>query len=347
MSRVLLMLYAQQTSANLPLSEALYHADVFWYHSLAENGYDSEPKAQMFIYAANWAFFPLYPMAVRFLANVSDMQIPITGIVLSNTAFAFTLVLLYRYTLQLTDKPTAQIITALMAISPFSLYYSLMYTEGLYTVLMIAIMLSAKNNRWITAGILGALLSATRVLGVMIVFPLLAIAVNQHGFKQLLKVRTGTEPALFAIMIVPLGLFAYMLFLYDFTGDALAFMHIQWAWARELHNPLVYLFGGFINDRGWINYNALLALSGITGGIYLWRKQLEPEALILLIGTFIPLSTGLASLQRYVGTLFPFMILIGLLIRNRPLLTGATFLLFAFLFLFYVWSWTHGHWYMI
>jgi hypothetical protein len=263
-------------------------------------------------------------------------------------------VLLYRYTLQITDKPTARTITALMAISPFSLYYSLMYSEGLYTAIMIALMFTARNNRWITAGILGALLSATRILGVMIVFPMIAIAVNQHGWKKLLRLQKGTEPALFAIMLAPLGLFAYMLFLYYLTGDALAFSHIPRAWGREIGNPFINLLDGFASGSTVTIYNVILALCSIIGALCLWWKQLKPEALIQFIGTVIPLSTGpwsmptgLWSMHRYAGTLFPFMIITGLIIRDKWWLKGATYVLFAFLFAFYIWSWTAGMNYMI
>ncbi len=347
LSRCLMMLIVMHFSGNCPKLDCLYHWDALWLNSIAEYGYDIEPRAHLHIFAANWAFLPLYPMLVRFLAMITGMQIPIAGIVLSNTAFAATLILLYRYTLQITDKHTARTITILTAISPFSLFYSLMYTEGLYTALMLALMYSARKNRWIIAGILGVLLSATRNLGVMIVFPMLAIALCQHGWKQLLTARRGTEPALFAIILAPLGLFAYMLFLYNLTGDALAFSHIQRAWGREIGNPLIYLLGGGILGNGSMKYNDLLALGGIIGGIYLWRKQLKPEALILLIGTLVPLSTGLTSMHRYVGTLFPFMIFIGLLIKERLWLKGAVFVLFTFLFFFYVWSWTTGKVYLI
>lgn len=347
LSRSALLLIAVLSSGNQPLSETLYQWDTGWYHGLAEYGYHSKPNAHENGDAANWAFFPLYPMLIRLLANTTGLQIQTAGIVLSNTAFAITLILLYRYTLQLTGKQTAQTITALAAVSPFSLYYSVMYTEALYTSLMIALMLSARNKHWITAGVLGVFLSATRNLGVMIVFPMLAIAVSQYGWTKLLTLRKGTEPALFAIIIAPLGLFIYMLFLYNLTGDALAFSHIQRAWGREIGNPLINLLGGFSNSNDPTIYNAILACLGITGGIYLWRKQLQPEALILLTGTLIPLSTGLWSLHRYIGTLFPFMIFTALLVRSRWWLKGITFAVFIYLFIFYIRSWTAGKGYMI
>jgi hypothetical protein len=132
----------------------------------------------------------------------------------------------------------------------------------------------------------------------------------------LLRHRRGTLGVLLrdpkwiaALLIVPLGLFAYMAFLYWQFGDALAFSHAQTAWNREVTIPLIWLAAGLMHydlpklfDPNAYSYfhSTCWALIGL--GLLTWlgfaRRWMEFSfALFCLL---VPLSTGLTSMPRFV-----------------------------------------------
>jgi hypothetical protein len=118
-----------------------------------------------------------------------------------------------------------------------------------------------------------------------------------------------------------------MVYLYFQVGDALAFMHVQVAWGRELQSPVSVALGGW-KQGGWNRYFVLCAALGLgIGGWLFWRKRYGYS--LFLIGTIlVPLATGVASLPRYVFWQFPFLFgLVDLLSLNQTL--KSVFLAFS------------------
>ncbi|MFK4811199.1 hypothetical protein ACI3KW_13435 [Devosia sp. ZW T5_3] len=315
--------------------------DCSWYVKMAETGYDRFPVPGR-INAGNWAFFPSFPMLVGGVRAL----LPFPTIVTASLVSLVTtyMAVLAAWPLLNRDRAAYALYAAFMLSGPVSFYFTSFFTEPLYVLMTTLVFAQLARSRYLSAGVAAAILSATRIVGV---FASLAI-----GLQALLDYRRsagtwrGAIPALLdnpqlvlALFVAPLGLFAYMAFLHFWVGDALAFSHVQRAWARTIANPLTYLWQGFGNrpDEGWAPTSsqilATVALAGlILTGVLAWRRQ-WPAALFCLLAIIVPLAAGLASMLRFMSALTPLTItLMTLLARRRWLfwLSLAAILLGAY-----------------
>lgn len=111
--------------------------------------------------------------------------------------------------------------------------------------LMLGMFLFAYREQWLMVAFLGIFISATRNLGVMMVFPVLILALQAYGWREFFRFTERAFKVVFTLWLIPLGLFSYMVYLYHLTGDALAFKHIQVAWGRYMDSPLDWWLSGF------------------------------------------------------------------------------------------------------
>src|SRR5207244_3847982 len=133
--------------------------DSVYYVQIAQDGYTNAKQA---------GFFPLYPHVIGVLGAPI-----ITGVLLSLVAFAAALVLFDRLAVLETGSAlVARRSVWLLALFPASLFFSAVYTEGLFLALSVGAFLAARSGRWAWAGILGGLTAATRNVGVVLLVPL-------------------------------------------------------------------------------------------------------------------------------------------------------------------------------
>jgi hypothetical protein len=204
--------------------------------------------------------------------------------------------------------------------------------------------------------VFAALLSATRVVGVFIVFAIVIRAFLDHqarggNFRTFLASAWRDGDLVLAVFLAPLGLFCYMAFLHFYIGDALAFQHVQRAWAREPDNPLYYLFFGLNSFVGpgadaLISPAQYLGLAVLVGfaltAVLAWRKRYA-EAFFSFVCLGLPLITGLASMIRFVAALAPVIVLLAQLLAKYRWLFALSLL--AMLVLDYAITiyWFRGH----
>ena len=203
LSRILIYLVAYLSGAALDkgrrIRELMCSWDCGWYLSIIEHGYMSAPSGQFGHSqgnAANWGFFPVYPMLSRLVTLVAGLPPLISAQLVSNALFLCGLVILFAYCLKYFGAANSRFIVTAFAFSPFSLYFSAPYTKSTYFLLMIGSLYLASSGRWIWAGILAAVISATRPPGVLIFFPLLVLAVEQYGWRSILTYGKGAERAI-------------------------------------------------------------------------------------------------------------------------------------------------------
>jgi hypothetical protein len=273
--------------------------DAWYYRQIAINGYekasaDGTPKH-------TWAFFPLYPLLIRALgANGSSFSI--IAVLTSNVAFLAALFAMAAAgrALGATDDDVERAAWYL-ALFPTSYFFSLPMTESVFLLLSAGSMLAAVRQRWWAAGLLGALASATRFIGICLLPALLLLPFQR-------KQRPSRQQLW--LLLVPTGIIGFVCYLYARTGDPLAFIHAQTLWGRgtaaSLDSPL--LQSGLMISKPWnfVALNAVVALLMIAAGIsFLVRRQWSYAAYALL-SVAIPLSSGsLQSIARYALVDFP------------------------------------------
>jgi len=320
------------------------------YLSIAYQGYQS----------LTYFFFPVYPLTIAFVAKFLGNgfeSLAISGLLISNISLLIALIGLWKL-IKLDYKSEIARLTILLLLAfPTSFYLGSVYTESLFLALVVWSMYFARKGKWIAAGILGALLTATRVVGLAIVPALLVEAYLQIKDKEkinLIQIATG-------ILLSVLGIVLYLLYLNKVTGDPLEFIHNVGIFGQQRSSSLVLLpqvfYRYFYKVLPNINYSYLpivfttyleiitaLLFLGIT--IASFFKLRLSYAFYLAIGYIIPtLSGSFSSFHRYVLILFPAFILIAVwLSEQNKWIKYATLIILAAGLLIATSLFTRGFW---
>jgi hypothetical protein len=240
----------------LPLAR-WYNWDAAWYLRVAGNG----PQMGYSRFTADvhhfntFAFFPLYPLAVRAAALVVPgaldpvqaggqvrPQLLVVALVVSNVLFVLALLALYLLTRGRAGPAAARRAVWLLCLFPTTIFFSAPYSESLFLLWLVLFFLMLERRQWWLAALCGALASATRSLGVGLMLPYLV--------AYWLDRRAGAR--LIPVLLIPLGLLGYMLFQWLAWGDPLLFQEAERAWQRSLALPWVGIVDGLSwSLRGW------------------------------------------------------------------------------------------------
>jgi hypothetical protein len=298
--------------------------DCGWYVTLAQKGYDPFPIPSM-INAGNWAFFPLYPMFVGVLRIVTGLPTMLVATIASITLTWAAVVI--AWPLFHNNFRAYVLYSAFLLAGPFSIYFTTFYTEVMFLLWITCVFVALQQRNYLAAGLFAALLSATRIVGVFIVFAIVLQVWLDHRkdggtFKSFVTGIWTRTDVLLAIFIAPLGLFGYMAYLHYQVGDALAFQHTQRAWGRPMGNPAFYVWQGLTRfpTTGWIptvsQQLAFTAVTGLVMSVVLAIRKQYGAALFCAICLTLPLFAGLASVLRFTVGLAPISILAMVLLSR-------------------------------
>jgi hypothetical protein len=290
------------------IRKSVQAADINWYTDIAEYGYDKRPFDASV--QRNWAFFPLFPLLLRWASKITGEYL-ITGMLLSNIFFLVALVLLHKTAREFgLDEATADRTVFYIAIFPTSFFFSLPLTESLFLLLSVSSFYCAKRKRWWLAGLLGALASATRVTGILLL-PALALIYWQTYRSDCRRKE------IFSLLLIPTGLLSFMAYLYLITGNPLAFKDVLVLWGRTTGfflMPLVrYMRDPLLIAIPWdlkvVNFAA--AVLALISGVWLLKRREYALAVYTLASVLLALSSSILQSQaRYALVVFPiFMVL--------------------------------------
>jgi Gpi18-like mannosyltransferase len=126
-----------------------------------------------------------------------------------------------------------------LAFFPTAYFLSLPLPESLFLFLIVGAFFAAHRDRWWLAALLGALATATRPAGGLLLPALALLAIERSVWRR----------ALAWLLLIPLGTVAFMLHLYRVTGNAFAFAGVQEDWHRHAPMPWTPLFS-FLRHPG-------------------------------------------------------------------------------------------------
>ncbi len=293
------------------------HWDGAWYSELATEGYG--PRAPQ-----STAFFPLYPILVR-AGMIFGIGPAFSGVLVSLVCTLFATYFLYRIAEKFGGTGTARATTLAFSFFPTAFFLGAPYTEAPFLAFTTGSFWAAYVRRdLLLAGLFGALASATRNLGVLLLIPL--------GYEFLRHRREFGWRGLLSLGLVPVGFLGYVAFLWARFGDPLIFGRAQGFWGRKLTNPATTL------ERAWdaagegarfvLNPEALFTAPGAAPALYASNTfSLAFFALFLvLMGIgFVVLPPGLST-YTFVVTLLPVLTPAP----NFPLMSMPRFMLGAF-----------------
>jgi Gpi18-like mannosyltransferase len=312
------------------LRQQVLTADANWYVGIAEHGYDSGPfKADI---PHNWAFFPLYPMALR-LASSLTSEFALTGMALSHLFFLLALFLLHRLCLSFRlSADAADRCLSYVAFFPTAYFFSAPLPEALFLTLTVGSFYLAKRDRWWLAGLCGAFASATRTAGVLLL-PALAVL-----YWQMHRPPRSSRKDVLALLLIPGGLVCFMVYLKATTGNAFAFGDAMAVWGREkgiFVQPLLdYLRYPAQIAAHWdfrlLNFLAAI-LTLAVGAVLLVRREFALATYTLLSALVALSSSMLQSQARYMMVVFPIYLVLAIW-THRPKVNQMVFAVFVVLF---------------
>lgn len=286
--------------------------DAWFYRQIAATGYelptgDAKPKN-------TWAFFPCYPLLLKMLGGTSDRWYWILSVVVSNGALlgALFAVAAAGRAMGASDDDVERAVWYI-SLFPTSYFFSLPMTESLFLLLSAGAFLAAIRQRWPVAGILGGLAAATRVIGICLLPALLLLPLQRRQ-------RISTQQLwLFAI---PLGVLAFVAYLYIHTGDPLAFVHAQTLWGRSAPRfAMAFPGSGLAVSKPWnfVALNAVAAVLMIAAGVWFLIRRQWSYAAYTLMSALVPVSSGsLQSMARYALVDFPLFYFLAAVGRTPP-----------------------------
>ncbi len=338
--------------------------DALHYYNIATTGYRYVPGTENSD-EATVAFFPLYPLLMRALSPIGGAAL--AGFIISNMAFLGALIVLYQVTKRAFNPRAATYATLYLAAFPSAFFFSVLYAESLFLLLVLAAYSAIQEKRWWLASFWAMLAGATRISGVfMMLFVAIEWAQAQgwqierihrtdnwrtlwQGIKQ--HWRTAT-----ALLIMPLGVLAYMVYLQAAFGDPLAFLSARGdAWGRHFLGPI----GVIIEETramlaGEVKPHVLPYFDSVNIGLFflviglsiaVWRKLNAGAAIYCLASLFFAASVTTQSLNRHLLAYFPFFMVLGAWGVRYPKLHRA--LLFIFLPLLMLFTALYVNWVFI
>jgi hypothetical protein len=241
---------------------------------VARFGYDGYP--QHYPDKGIVAFFPGEPLMLRGVHTVVRSWVA-SGLVISAVAGAFAAVALGRLGAAEGGREVGRRAVVYLALSPYAVFLAAGYSEALFLAFALWSWVSAKQRRWLAAGVLGGGASLVRVTGVFLGAALLVEWLLDRSGRRWRDLLPLSLP------FVAVG--GYFVYLHWLTGDWLAWSHAQASgWQRRFTTPWHALATTWDSATG----------SGL-GNAYVWSFRAEIAA--VLIG--VVLSVALLALRRW------------------------------------------------
>ena len=330
--RVITALAAYAANVTLPLArpeqfsvladthhfwDAFARNDSGWYFGIASRGYQWVEGGR-----GNLAFFPAYPLLMGVLGRAfggTQADLYFAGIAVSWLASIAAIGVVYAVARLDLSGEQAWHAALLTFVFPFAFFFGVVYAEGLFLLGLATAIYGLRTRRWWLGAAAGALMTATRVNGVMAVPALLWLA-----WVSAPPTRDGRQRALAAGAATSLGAVAYWAYNWRVAGDPFEWYDAITRWgyypgATVAGNPLVALVTNLMarpydylvteHAAPYDLLNGLFPAIMVASLPWLWRRLGAGYALLIAANLALPLSSGqFEGLGRYSAVLFPFQI---------------------------------------
>ncbi|MEG3862353.1 mannosyltransferase family protein [Microcoleus sp. herbarium12] len=307
--------------------ELFSHWDGKWYSTIATLGYSYADDGQQHPVA----FYPLLPLLMRGFTALG-MQVEVAGVLINSFAFLAGLILIYFWVEERHETDAAKWSVAVLAWCPFSVFCTVIYTEGLFLFLTASALRAFERGEYIWAAFWGALTTATRGPGLALIPTFLLTAWRKK--RPPIAYAAGWASAL--------GILSFSLYCALSFGDALAFFHVQKAWGQP---SWFSIFQDLLSFRLY----PATKVGMIFGGCYLlWYSRKRLSTTLVYFGfcslALLVISGALQSIERYVYGIVSLSIALGLLLATKPRWGYGLMGLFAIFLLrfavkFASWAW--------
>lgn len=313
---------------------SLFHWDSVKYLQIAAHGYASGDPARA-------AFFPLYPLMVRWLHSVSGVSYVHAALAISWTAtflLALTTCYLVRNCFGFRNWSRVPV---LLLWAPASIFFFSGYPESSEALLFTVTVILVFRQQYVWAALVAGVAAALAPLGAFFVLPII-VGMVQHPPQRRRWVTIGAVIALSEV-----GLIAYALYLRTVYGSVLAFVHAEKYWNRQLTYPfhgVIWTFDRMVHNQvlgnpaqngNWVatyTIDDIAAVAATAALIYLlvkvgrrdlWRSPLLPGLIMVGVALLFNVSDATAggltseALARHLGVLVPLFFAVAYFRRSE------------------------------
>jgi hypothetical protein len=301
----------------LTLEGALTKWDSGWYLLVTKAGYPRTlPVVSGHVVSNTTAFFPLFPLTIRGFSLVSGLSQTVSGLFL-DSAFGLVAALgVWLLARDLWGRAAADRGCALFCWFPGSFVLSMVYAEGLMIALAAGCLLALSRRRWLLAGVLAALATATRPNAI-------ALGAACAWCAGVGIYRRREWRALVAPALAPAGVLAYFGYLWIRTGSPTAWFTTEsQGWHQSFDLTATWSWIATFAGHPFSNLNETVGLACLVfvviGGVALVMAKL-PGALVAYTSVVIALtlvSKLYGTTPRFLLTAFPLAMVLGYRLRG-------------------------------
>lgn len=221
--------------------------DARWYQSIAADGYSYTPGSQSSI-----AFFPAFPLTVRGVGWLLGGDFRLAGWLVALIAGLTAVVLFTGWVWARLPRPAALTAAAVLMLYPYSFFlYGPMMSDAFFLLLALASFVLLERRMFWLAGLVGALATAGRPVGVAVAVGLLVRTLEllaerrastagrmtgpdtgrrwplRVGWRELFRAVPAVRWREAGVLLSGLGLAIWCVYLWTRFGDPLAFNTVQ------------------------------------------------------------------------------------------------------------------------
>jgi hypothetical protein len=312
-----------------------------WYWQIARRGYYYDgPDKQ-----SDVAFFPGYPLVMRLLTPIFQHPL-IAGIVITVVCGALVSILYYRWALRQTDQRTALASLLALLLYPFAYYLSgAVYADAMFMAATIGAFSAVESDKPLLAGVLGAIATATRPVGLAVVIGLVVLTLERRvtpgapATWATLRAMFGApkllRPGHALVLLSPLGLGLFALYLWYTFGDPYTFVAAEgapgWGHAPGMRTWMKFEIWKIFSRPLWthdqmrVAGHAFLTLGSFALTPIVFRRFGWGYGIYTLCVLAVPSvsSKDLVGMGRYILAAFPLFAVLGSWLAPRPQLMRA------------------------
>ncbi len=262
------------------------------------------------------AFYPLWPFLISGFCWLTRGDYFLVGVILANVLSIAAVLLFYRLTVITRSVETATSAVFLMLAFPGALFFSFIYTEALFFVLVTLFFSVIFHRKYFWAAIIGFSLPLTRAIGIFCILPLL-----WHSCFE-----RSSWPARLACLGPLCGYATYFGLMYAFTGNPFEGFEAQKYYANQpsISNILnlpgllqAFLSVGDLHGRTDSAIDRAFFLILVCCLPAIWRMDKGYFFYALGSGVVPAMSNWFLSYNRFLMMCFPVFIVFGERLKER------------------------------
>ncbi|MBV9661177.1 MAG: hypothetical protein JO337_08475 [Acidimicrobiales bacterium] len=253
------------------------HWDGGWYVLAAQHGWPHHVKTGLGDAGQDTlAFFPGFPTVIRvvhFALPLSWLRAGEVAAFLTQVAMVAGMWLLAR---DVWGDEVADRTSVVLCFFPAAFVFAIMYSESMLMAASAFCLLALRRQKWLLAGALAAVATATRLVGIAVV-----VCCAWEAFQAVRKGRKWR--ALLSVPLGAAGVVGWFAYLWASTGDAKAWLDTE--------------------RNGWAQHTSLLAIPRLVKSV-LHTHPADPNQVLALAGT----GLGIILLVTLVVSRAPIML---------------------------------------